>query len=309
MYAPLALLPCLFLSSAAIGAQTTSPAPFPESLEQSSPATQPENRSLPDPTTLMKEVEAHQRAEEALEKDYIYRQNARLQSLDSHGNIKHINTTESDIFYVDGVAVVKRLKKDDKDLTDAEKKKEDESIDKEVKKAHDRKAKAESQGKQTDSNGHEIITVSRILELGTFSNERRVFLNGRDTIVLDYAGDPKAKTKDASEDIIRDLIGTVWVDEQDKVLAQAKGTIVKDFKVGAGLVVDIRKGTNFLARSAKINDEAWLPSVIDASGKVRALLFFSFDGNAHIVNSDYRKFKATSTILPGINKVEEQSPQ
>ncbi len=35
------------------------------------------------------------------------------------------------------------------------------------------------------------------------------------------------------------------------------------------------------------------------------MLFFSFNGNIRVVDSDYRKFKATSTILPGMSTVEE----
>ncbi len=48
-------------------------------------------------------------------------------------------------------------------------------------------------------------------------------MNGRDTIAVDFAGDPKAKTRNRGEDVIRDLVGTAWVDEQDKVLVKVQG--------------------------------------------------------------------------------------
>ena len=67
-------------------------------------------------------------------------------------------------------------------------------------------------------------------------------LNGRDTIAVDFAGDPKAKTKNRAEEVIRDLVGTAWVDEQDKVLVKAQGHFVNNFKIGGGMVVNVRKG-------------------------------------------------------------------
>lgn len=308
---------CLLMAGAMLpihlpGQEPNTPPTSPpvQSIQASPDQAAPEpDRPLPDISTLMHEVEAHERAVEAIEKDYIYRQDIQFDAMDSHGKIKHTTTGESDIFYIDGVMVEKTLKKDGKDLTDAEKQKEDEKIDKEVKKAQERKARAASKGKETDSNGHEILTVSRILELGSFTNERRISLDGRDTIVLDYAGDPKAKTKDPAEEIIRNLEGTIWVDEQDKALSKAKGRITKDFKIGAGLLFDIKQGTAFEAKNTKINNEIWLPAVIDAQGKMRALLFLTFDGKAHIVDSNYRKFKATATILPGMSKVEVEEPK
>ena len=63
---------------------------------------------------------------------------------------------------------------------------------------------------------------------------RRVELNGRDTIAVDYAGDPKAKTRNRAEEVVRDMLGTAWVDEQDHVLARVEGHFVNAYKIGAG---------------------------------------------------------------------------
>jgi hypothetical protein len=146
-----------------------------------------------------------------------------------------------------------------------------------------------------------------LLELGHFTNPRRVTINERDTIAVDYSGDPKAKTRNRSEDVIRDLIGTVWVDEQDQTISRIEGHFLNAFKVGGGLLMNIRKDTSFALVLKKVNDEVWLPAQLCGQGAARALLFFNFDGRIHVEYSDYRKFKATSTILPGLRTVEEQA--
>jgi len=45
-------------------------------------------------------------------------------------------------------------------------------------------------------------------------------------------------------------------------------------------------------------------ALIEGQGSARMLLFFNFRGRVQAVESDYRKFKATSTILPGMSTVE-----
>ena len=264
-------------------------------------------KPLPDMDALMHDVETNQRLAEAIEKEYLYRSDVTEEELDKHGGIKHAETKEYEVFWVEGVPVQRLMKKNGRELSAAEQKKENERIDKDAAKAKARRAKADEQGKESDARGDELMTASRVLELGSFSNARRIVLNGRDTIVADYAGNPKAKTRDRFEDVVRDLAGTVWVDEQDRVLVRAEGHFLNDFKIGGGLLVNIQKGTSFSMRQRKVNGEVWLPEEIDGRGSARALLLFRFNGRIRAMESDYRRFKATSKILPGLS-VEPPEP-
>jgi hypothetical protein len=291
----------VFLSGTAVSAQETKASPEADRAQQS----QPDERPLPDIPTLMQQVQANLKGTEAARKDYIYHSVENLQELGGSGAVKKTTFNEYDVFWINGVPVRKLVKKNGKELTPEEQKKESERLDKDVAKARERKDKAEAQGKDTTPRGDELVTASRILELGTFSNPRRVKLDGRDTIVADYAGNPKAKTKNRAEDVIRDLVGTVWVDEQDHVLRKTEGHFVNAFKVGAGLVVNIRKDTGFSFEQKKVNGEVWLPARFEGKGAFRYLLFAGFNGRVTFQMSDYRKFKATATILPGLNKVED----
>jgi hypothetical protein len=263
-------------------------------------------RPLPDIPAMMHSVEVNQRASEAIEKDYMYRSVQTHNETDGHGGVKKTETMEYDIFWVNGVPVHRLTKKNGQELSTDEQKKENDKIDKEVAKAKERRAKADEKGAETDPRGHEVVTVSRLLELGSFTNARRVQLNGRDTIAVDFVGDPKAKTRNRFEDVIRDMAGTAWVDEQDRMLVKAQGHFVNNFKVGGGMVVSIQKGTNFSMEQRKVNNEVWLPAIVEGNGAARALLFFHFNGSLRAVESDYRKFKATSTILPGMSTVEQE---
>ncbi len=263
-------------------------------------------RPLPDIPALMHSVEVNQRASEAIEKNYMYRSVQTHEETDGHGGVKKSETMEYDVFWVNGVPVHRLTKKNGRELSADEQKKESEKIDKEAAKAKERRAKADEKGTETDPRGHEVVTVSRLLELGSFTNARRVQLNGRDTIVVDFAGDPKAKTRNRFEDVIRNMAGTAWVDEEDRMLVKAQGHFVNNFKIGGGMVVNIQKGTSFSMEQRKVNNEVWLPAMVEGNGSARALLFFNFNGRFQAVESDYQKFKATSTILPGMSTVEPE---
>ena len=154
-------------------------------------------RPLPDISALMHEVEARQREAELVRKDYIYHAVETEQEVDGHGNVKKTEVNEYDRFWLNGAPVEKLVKKDGKELTADQARKESERIDKESAKAKERRDKEDAKGKQSDARGNDEVTVSRLLELGSFTNPRRVSMNGRDTIVVDYSGDPKAKTRNS----------------------------------------------------------------------------------------------------------------
>ena len=256
------------------------------------------DRPLPDIDGLMHAVETNQRAAETIEKDYLYRSTWTLKELDGHGGIKKTETEEYDVFWLEGVPVHRLMKKNGKELSAEEQKKEGERIDKEIAKAKEKRKKADEQGKETGPRGEEEVTVSRLLELGSFTNARRVQWNGRDTIAVDFAGDPHAKTKSRFEEVIRDMVGTAWVDEQDRTLVKAQGHFLNTFKIGGGIVANIQKGTSFSMEQRKVNNEVWLPAMVEGQGDARTFLFFNLHGSVQGVESDYRKFKATSTIVP-----------
>ncbi len=285
--------------------------PAREPAPASVPGADPLDKPLPDIPTLMRQVEANQRTAEAVEKNYIYKEDNQFQELDSKANVKTTKATEFEVFWANGVRIARELKRDGKDLSPDELKKQDARIDDRVKKARERREKADAEGRETDSHGRDELGVSRMLELGTFSNARRENVNGRPTILVDYVGDPKAKTHSYEEGVFRELAGTVWVDEQDKALRRLEGHFNNDFKVGGGLVMNVKKGTWFKAAFVKINDEVWLPQTIEADGHARYLLFFSLNGHFQGRTSDYRRFKATSTLLPDARPVkpEEETPQ
>jgi hypothetical protein len=287
------LLCCLFLCTATLtfAQQPGGPPPV-----ESAPPTVDE-APLPDMRQLILDVESHQKAAEAARKDYTYHVHLEQEDLDGKGNIKKTSVTDSESLTINSVRVNRVTARNGKPLTADEQQKENERIDKEVAKDKERRAKREGKGEETDTRGDALVPASRVLELGDFTNPRRVDLNGRPTIVADFAGDPHARTHGPTEGMIRDLVGTVWIDEKDRMLVRGEGHFLNDFKMGGGLLLNIHKGFGFTFQTVKVNGEVWLPAVVDARGSARLLVFDGINGHIHLVTSDYRKFHTESTIV------------
>ena len=292
-----ALLAVLLFPPAPAGAQQTD-SPAAAATAEAAP--------LPDVAALMKAVEANQKSIEDAQKDYLYKQSIRFERLNSHGDVKKTESRVDEVFWINNVQLSRRLENDGKPLTPDEAKKENERIDKEAVKLREKREKAAAEGKQTDSRGNVIEPLSRYLELVTLTNPRREMFNGRPTIVLDFTGDENAKSNDAAEKFVKQLAGTLWVDEQDKVVARFDGHFLHPFKLGGGLLVNISQGTHFSFLSHKVNDEVWLPDSVTGNGHVRVLLLLATEGDFALQTSDYRKFKTTSTVLPTFTPVPEE---
>ena len=261
---------------------------------------------LPDAHALLLDVERNDKRLEALRRDYTYHVHMRQEQLNKDGSAKKTEITDSESLTIDGVRVNRVVARNGIALTPEEQQKENERVDKDVARAKERVSKAASKGEETDDRGDTVLSAGRILELGRFSNERRVMWRGRPTIVLDYAGDPGAKTHSAVEKVVKDLVGTVWIDEADHVLVRGEGHFLNDFKIGGGLLADVHKGSSFDFEATRVEDGAWLPATINGQGSVRVLLLAGLNGRMNLVTSDYKRFRTSARILPGQSKVDSQ---
>jgi hypothetical protein len=249
-----------------------------------------EPAALPDAATMLREVESHQKQLDKVREDYTFRSVQTTRQLDSSGNTKKVETEEHEVFFVNGERVQKLVRKDGKDLTPDQARKEQDRVNKEVLKI----------SKPGYSNpDKDEITVSRLLQIVAFSRPRRVQLNGRDTIAFDFAGDPHAKTHGRGEDALKKVSGTIWIDEADREVSRMSATLDENYHVGFGLLASVAKGSNVVFDQALIRNEAWLPTAIALHLQARALLVAGFRAEIDIRFDQYKKFQTDAVQQPG----------
>jgi hypothetical protein len=249
-----------------------------------------EPAALPDAATMLREVEAHQKQLDKVRENYTFRSVQTTRQLDSSGNTKKVETEEHEVFFVNGHQVQKLVRKDGKDLTPEQARKEQDRVNKEVLKI--------TKPGYSDPDKDEI-TVSRLLQIVTFSRPRRVRLNGRDTIAFDFAGDPHAKTHGRDEEALKKVSGTIWVDEADREVSRMSATLDENYHVGFGLLASVAKGSNMVFDQALIRNEAWLPTAVALHLQARAFLVAGFRAEIDIRFDEYKKFQTDAVQQPG----------
>ncbi len=246
--------------------------------------------AIPDAATMLREVEAHQKQLDKIREDYTFRSVQTVRQLDSSGNTKKVETEEHEVFFVNRNRVEKLVRKDGKDLTPDQARKEQDRVNKEV-------LKLSKPGyKDPDKDD---ITVARLLEIVAFSHPHRVRLNGRDTIAFDFAGDQHAKTHGRDESALKKVSGTIWIDEADREVSRMSATLDENYHLGFGLLASVAKGSNVVFDQALIRNEAWLPTEIALHLQARALLVAGFRADINIRFDQYRKFQTDAVQQAG----------
>jgi hypothetical protein len=131
--------------------------------------------------------------------------------------------------------------------------------------------------------------VSDILAVSKISNPRRISLNGRNTLAYDFMGDPAARAKTMEQNAIKKISGTIWFDEADRQVAQLEITLDANFKIGGGLLANVRKGTTVKLNQGRVGEGLWMQTSNEQHIDVRILVKGTRQ-NIHVEDFDFKKF-------------------
>jgi hypothetical protein len=241
---------------------------------------------LPDVPALLRSVEANQEALDRAREEYTFRQQQRLTFYDKHGKAGKREERVSNVFFVHGQPIETLTSKNGKPLSASDLKKEQDRAAKEAV-----KYAAQPYGQRDKDE----VSVSRLLAITRFSDPRRITEGVRSVIAVDFTGDPHAKTHGRSEDAVKKVRGTVWIDEAARQVTRMHATFDEPLHIGFGLFATVNAGSNFSFEQALIRNEAWLPTSIDAHFDGKAALFVGFHVELAIRFDQYQKFNASTT--------------
>jgi hypothetical protein len=139
------------------------------------------------------------------------------------------------------------------------------------------------------------ITVARILEMGDYSHASREMAKGRSVIVLDYKGNPPVDTANPLEVALKQFIGTVTIDEEDRALIRFEGYFVNEVKVRGSRGLFIHQYADLQLENVRMGDGQWFPGCVNMHGKAN-FGDFKLNGIDLIEFHDYRKFRVSTRI-------------
>jgi hypothetical protein len=221
---------------------------------------------VPDGRAIKARVLKSLRASEDALENYSCIVRQQSDELDEKGGVKKHRSSVKEQFFVNGVEVEHTLERDGKPLSEGDAKKEQDRVDKEVKKYSDVKEAEKKQArgeKQAD----------KFLRALSLTNGRRESRGGRNTLFYDLAGDPDFRARSLEERFAKALDGKIAIDEDSGTPTELRFQTTRDVKIGGGLLANLHKGFWLHVTQQREPDGAWITKSVEGNGDARAALF------------------------------------
>jgi len=261
---------------------------------------------LPDLKTLFEQIDKNQKAIDKIKENYAgYRVEEQIE-YDKTGKVTKKEVNDYTFFYLKGEEVSTLVKKDGKDLSESDARKENEKSTKrieEIQKEQERKEAKEEKAQEKGKDDPNDPGIEVFLRACQFVNPRRERFRGQDVLVFDFEPNPEYKPKNLVEKVVKELAGVIWIDEKAQDVVRLEAYFVSDVHIAGGLVANVQKGTSFILEQAYFNNEVWLPTYDEAHVGVRVLLVKGFRMNFTARYSDYKRFNVD--ILNSVGKPKQ----
>jgi hypothetical protein len=290
---------------------------------------------IPDLTTLMQEVVASQRTAEAAQQEYLVHE-----QLDIIQNLEHCYPScpgfpyrstakpkesgllvtdyekrESEVFWLDGVRVSRLLSSANNPrygagsshiLSPEELKQENDALGEMVKKVLEVRANRDPGQELKLAGVLNELRISRLLELGAFSNPRREVHEHRNSILVDYQGSRCLQSCDQLDSAAQWISGTLTIDEEDHTAVSFHGNFDQSWKFPGDPPLRIPEDAedaevSFSAQ--RVADRLWFPETISISFDLSKHKRSLYDGETRwraeticLQYTGYDKFRVASTV-------------
>lgn len=230
-------------------------------------------------------------------RDYTYIDREEERKLDGNGHVKKVESRTREVLEVYGESVERLIAKDDKPLSEAEAKKEEDRIQKIMDKRkneseNDRRKRREKEEKEREEARKFVLEIADAFDFRLVGSET---LDRRDTWVIEGTPRPGYQPKERGTKMLSKFKGQVWIDKAEGQWVKLDITAIDTLSIG-WFLARVHKGSRIVAEQTKINDEVWLPKHLAVQIDVRLALVKSYNEKIDQVFRDYKKFRANSKI-------------
>jgi hypothetical protein len=246
---------------------------------------------------LLRGAEEKDIENEKQQRDYTYVERREEHKLDGHGTVRQIESRTSEVLEIYGEPVARLTAKDDKPLPADEAKKEDEKIQRIIDKRKNeseagRRKRVEREEKSREEDRKFVLEIADAFNFRLVGSE--VF-DGRDAWVLEGEPRPGYEPQRREARILSKFKGRIWIDKAETQWVKLDITAIDTISVGF-VLARIHKGTRVLIELTRVNDEVWLPKLVQLHFDARVALFKSYDEDVEQTYRDYKKFRTDTKI-------------
>jgi hypothetical protein len=257
-----------------------------------------------DVVALLREVARNQDQLEKRFAEYSFLQQETDREINSKGEVKKETVKVFEVFPIaNREPVMKLISENGTPLTGERAAKEQKRVEEEFEKAERDKEKdkqraekkraeraRERAAKTKEGEDSDDVEISQFLRIHEFVSPRRERFRDRDAVVFDFRARPEFKPSNRQEDLISKLVGVAWIDPADKQVMRLEARLAAGFKMGGGLLVNLRPGAAIVMEQTRMTEGVWWPRMAQINLTVKVLLFGGGDYNKTIEWSDYKHF-------------------
>lgn len=266
--------------------------------ETPAPAAVADRTSAPiveDTRAFLEEVRRNLQSDGALLEQYTFIEAYTEKRIDGSGAVKKTKTETYEVYpSTEPRKLYRRLVArdgrpiSDKELAERDRKQEERIARREARRA----AQTEDQraAREAEKQRKEREVIDEVFRMDEFRITGRELVDGRSTIVVEFAPRPGYKPVTEGGQVIQKFDGKAWIDEADRQLVRLDARLLENVGVGPIKIARLQKGATAYFVRRKVNGEIWLPSEARFTGKAKMLLVFGGGLDVTSRYFDYRKF-------------------
>ena len=235
---------------------------------------------------------------ERIARNYTFVARNETRQIDRQGRLKQRRVLTYDVTLLEGSPYTRLIARDDKPLSPAEQRKEEEKLRKSIeqrrKETPDQRTRRLADWEKKRREQHDpLLEIPEAFELRVAGSER---VDGKDAWIIDGTPRPGFRPKSRLARFFPKFKGRLWIDKQDSVWVKAEVDVLDIISFGLFLA-RLQKGAHLTFEQTRVNDEVWLPKRVTVAFAARVLLLKTIRAEVDATFRDYRKFQSESRLV------------
>jgi hypothetical protein len=250
--------------------------------------------------SLVQRVAENEKRNRLLEMSYVYEVTRQKFSLGNNSEVLEAESRTFEVTPLEDGDYRRLIKKDGQPLSEKESRNEQQKLDESIQK-RSRLSKSERENlekKRSERRRKEEQLWDEGLKAFDLVLSGDEQLDGRKTLTFIVTPRASYVPRDSDLKILKLIKGKIWVDEVEAQINRAEIEFIQDFKLGAGFLAKVNRGSTLKVWQRKVNDEAWFPYHSEVVANGRILVFKGFNLKFVSDFANYRKFETQVNIVP-----------
>jgi len=214
---------------------------------------------------MQKAVERAQRAKGQQERpSYTYKKSTITEELDASGKVKERKEKLYEVVVDSGLTYLKLVEVNGKSLPPDELKKQEE------RELRDREKLAQKKTSNGGDDRENFLTRELVAKYDFAIVDKRL-INNRPAYVLAFQPKPGLAIKQAADRLLNQLIGKLWIDEQEFEIARIEIRLQSEVTLWGGVLASLKRFTFTLGRT-RLEDGVWFNTASTGDFEGRKLL-------------------------------------